>query len=1314
MRILTNKDECDCVFSTIILICSPGRKNRFSVNPGWSVSVGNLKFKTQNGKVCIFSTNSLLLKSSYTHILIWLILLSGDIETNPGPSKNILIGTYNVRGSSDKLKTKRLLNYVASNFKNDRVIYSFQETHISENRRYEIEYGWRGEFILSPGNTNARGVLTLFNSTFFEKILFKFGDPNGRLTWIVGTSNGATELYASLYAPNNGKNKEFYLAFFKQLNKISNQYNVDNVYISGDLNIDLTSSNTRTDRKIVNAVKKELSKHKLKISTDKSKSVIATWNHGDKFSCIDYIIVSKHLFSSIKKHSTIWGVDKSDHAAVEVSMDLNCEKGRGLFRPDSTFLDDRDSNSNFRNDLILLSAQIEPQWDPHKQLEFFKVCIRTLLDSYSKTFNNGLNRQLDQTRIELNKLKNLKQDFLLPGSSKWQGKMDLVSINSDIQITSNNLNKLLITRSRYLATRARITWLEKGERSNKYFLNIIHRNSYKSFINELQDTSGNIATENKAKLKIAYDFYSDLYKESYCLSSSNFFRNFNTVDLSESDNLSLRAPISTADLTLALKKCGNTASGPDGIGYKVIKNIWDIYSPFLINSWNFGLSTGVLTPSHRESVICLLEKKGKDKRHIQNLRPISLSNCDIKIITKALTRKCNVILPKIIHPMQAAYIPGRLVHDNIRLINLTKDHCINNREDPILISLDAKKAFDSVSHNFIEQVLVKYNIPAEFINIFRVIYNKVESRVLINGFLTESFPISRSVKQGDALSCVLFNLCIDTLIRSISNCPRIPSIRVNNLHIPKVVAYADDVAILTNSEALQHVFDTYNSFSDISGLYLNVDKTEILRLSSFSNTQSFQIKSNCTELAIHPVNKVKICGVTFSLDKSIEYQDNIQDKILKLSSALHQWRKRNLSIFGRNLILKTFGLSQLIYSMQNTYFPQNALKEINTICFNFLWNKKIDKNRAYERVARKKLLKPKNEGGINAPNIFAINKALKIKQLFSSSDPNNQHFISTFQENLFGELKLLNNIYTESDFINCATQTLNELGSFALNEIIESNSDDTKFNKQYFDLIANINLTTLFETYLKNSIAKHYAVTLRKKIGIVNIKQFLNEYKFPRFGDFENHCKFIFQSGEKLFNPLLKRKLLDDSASIYDGLPVGTNKISSSLNLSTKVLTQRFNLNGASNKPELVPLNFGMHPKENEVLWLSFHNACLTNSKLAKLKLVESNLCPLCLLDQNADHIFLECTNAKTFFDILSKDYDFKFSEIEQKFGSSIKLKNEILLLTKRILFLNKNEKLDKKYIYFCIDNRLSDIETLDFKIRLKRKAEKDKKILLK
>ncbi len=75
--------------------------------------------------------------------------------------------------------------------------------------------------------------------------------------------------------------------------------------------------------------------------------------------------------------------------------------------------------------------------------------------------------------------------------------------------------------------------------------------------------------------------------------------------------------------------------------------------------------------------------------------------------------------------MQSAYIIGRQVHDNIRIINKVKQYCLDSTIIPVCIGLDAKKAFDSVSHSFIESVLVKNKMLQNFIKIFRLLYNNV-------------------------------------------------------------------------------------------------------------------------------------------------------------------------------------------------------------------------------------------------------------------------------------------------------------------------------------------------------------------------------------------------------------------------------------------------------------------------------------------------------------------------------------------------------------------------------------------------------------
>ncbi len=127
---------------------------------------------------------------------------------------------------------------------------------------------------------------------------------------------------------------------------------------------------------------------------------------------------------------------------------------------------------------------------------------------------------------------------------------------------------------------------------------------------------------------------------------------------------------------------------------------------------------------------------------------------------------------------------------------------MKNNIDAVLISLDAKKAFDSVDHKYIEETLSAYGFGPIFIHTFRTLYKNITARVLINGFLGEAIKIERGVKQGDALSCAIFILCIDPLLRNLNKNTRIKEVQLrrknkaNNDIKFKAAAYADDISVI--------------------------------------------------------------------------------------------------------------------------------------------------------------------------------------------------------------------------------------------------------------------------------------------------------------------------------------------------------------------------------------------------------------------------------------------------------------------------------------------------------------------------------------
>ena len=105
-----------------------------------------------------------------------------------------------------------------------------------------------------------------------------------------------------------------------------------------------------------------------------------------------------------------------------------------------------------------------------------------------------------------------------------------------------------------------------------------------------------------------------------------------------------------------------------------------------------------LCTSQRQAIIKLIEKRDKDKRLIHNWRPISLLNVDVKIISKALSKRLKNVLPSLISDNQSAYVDGRFISEGGRLIADVLQITNMLKLNGILVTIDAQKAFDSVNH----------------------------------------------------------------------------------------------------------------------------------------------------------------------------------------------------------------------------------------------------------------------------------------------------------------------------------------------------------------------------------------------------------------------------------------------------------------------------------------------------------------------------------------------------------------------------------------------------------------------------------------
>ena len=178
-----------------------------------------------------------------------------------------------------------------------------------------------------------------------------------------------------------------------------------------------------------------------------------------------------------------------------------------------------------------------------------------------------------------------------------------------------------------------------------------------------------------------------------------------------------------------------------------------------MNSLHYSHTVGILSPTQRQGTISLIHK-GKDlvKDKVTNWRPISLTNADYKLISKALALRLKNVLPKIINQNQAGFVKGTKMSELIREMD---DVIETEKLNPT--SIDYSKAFDSISTATIIEALKLFNLGEYFVSWVRVILNGRTANVTNGGLLSEPFALERGVHQGCPVSQMLSVIEVEIL-----------------------------------------------------------------------------------------------------------------------------------------------------------------------------------------------------------------------------------------------------------------------------------------------------------------------------------------------------------------------------------------------------------------------------------------------------------------------------------------------------------------------------------------------------------------------
>ena len=895
-------------------------------------------------------------------------------------------------------------------------ICCLQECWVTHETAKIWQNEWSGRFFYHPGTSHSCGLIILLNKRFSAENVIEL-NINNRILGVNFTLHNKTFFIYNVYAPAAREEKQ---AFFEQLPDFLTPFDENHVnLICGDFN-NLVDNNIDNIHGAPHP-KKDVKAFNLFIN---NLNLIDTWrfqhpkirdyswiriirnknnlnqDQNNLFSSItarrlDYIFCNNFSKQFLTK-TEMSHFTSADHKSVTAyfSFDsLDFPRGPGYWKFNESNLEDQ----NFVDSMAIFINKYHNELLGKKELnkneiwELLKIAIKEESISYSrnKAYNQtSSSKMLEELNAASNKLALDPENKLL--------------INKVAKLTSK-IEIFELSQSNGAMKRAKIKFIQEGEKNSKYFCQLEKSRQESKVIKELYDESGNLVnTPSKVILEIS-KYYKNLMNGQTVLdvNEQEFFLdtylgNIDHPILAEEDKLNLEFPVALNEVYCGIKELNSESSpGCDGISPSFLLTFWEQIKIPLFDSFKYSISNKLLSISQRRAILTLLPKTKDPEllKYVSNYRPISVTTFDYRLYSKILAKRLQPLLHKLIHPNQIGYIPGRQLTDHIRTIDDVISYANNEKLKGMLVSLDFRKAFDTLSKSSILCALKRFNFGPQYIGYVETMLNGTMACVKNAGWLSGWFSTTRGVRQGCCLSPCLFILVVELLAIKIRHNPKIKGIMPQNIssyYQIKLLSYADDMSLFVQTKpCLRASLNDIEVFGTFSGLDLN--RTKCIAMWLGRDKDNFPGGEGIKWLKKE--EDLKIIGIFFNASiQASNNQNNWLPQIQSIKETISDWSRRQLSLWGKCLVAKMFLISKLTLVLQALVLPDPIINNIDDIIFGYLWRLSSNKN-GFERLNRKTICKSIFEGGLGMIAVRDQQKVFLLKWLhkLNVKDKNDCH-----------------------------------------------------------------------------------------------------------------------------------------------------------------------------------------------------------------------------------------------------------------------------------------------------------------------------------
>ncbi|XP_052886915.1 uncharacterized protein LOC128295389 [Gossypium arboreum] len=442
----------------------------------------------------------------------------------------------------------------------------------------------------------------------------------------------------------------------------------------------------------------------------------------------------------------------------------------------------------------------------------------------------------------------------------------------------------------------------------------------KNNIARLKDTNGSWRDNNVDICKAIREYFQLLFKSNF---NSNSELNLDYVE---------KCISGTAFSQMDPRK----APGIDGLSGHFFKENWDVVGADVINLC-LDILRGVKDVDCLNDTIIVLIPKVKDPVDMTNFRPISLCRVIYKIIAKVLANRLKETLPLCISQNQSAFVPGRMIHDNILIAHELVHYLQSAKNGPnkgFVVKLDMSKAYNWVEWNFIEEVMKKMGYV-----------NDWESKIM------------RCVRS--------YNNMLKG-IRASRNGPRI-----NHLF------FADDALLFVRNKKrdVEELVSIIAHFSRASGQEINKDKSMILFSPKTPRDSRLSVSSLLGMRTVEKLDSYLGLPLPVGRKKSLAFTDIIN----RCTCRVKSWSKHLLSYGGKEVFIKAIIQAIPSYAFSVFLAPKGTIEELHSQMGRMWWTNN-DKMRGWAMMAWRKMCHPKGMGGMGFRNLYLFNLALLGRQ----------------------------------------------------------------------------------------------------------------------------------------------------------------------------------------------------------------------------------------------------------------------------------------------------------------------------------------------